>query len=94
MMTDFEELRAEIYTIHRNENLLLRQWIKEAGVDAIMVTRDRNVWIIHTTRPGLLIGYHGELISKYKELFKQQFGYELTIKFNEIHGDCIVCGES
>lgn len=64
---------------------LLSQWATEAGVKEpllIRYDRERKKLIIYTTKPGYLIGYHGEIINKYSELLKTY----LRLKFTDADG--------
>lgn len=64
---------------------IVKQWRNESGGSyyfkhAIVVTYDAfNLYII-TDRPGLMIGYHGQIIDKYKKILEEN-GYDQQITF-------------
>ena len=50
---------------------VIKKWKDEAGIkEPILFEYDyaKNKLVIHTTKPGLFIGYKGELIKKYESL--------------------------
>lgn len=64
---------------------LLSQWVTEAGIKEpllIRYDRKRKKLVIYTTKPGFLIGNHGEIINKYSELLKPY----LRLKFTDTDG--------
>ena len=63
---------------------IVEQWVKEAGgryyfKHAVVCHCDGEDLYIITDKPGLLIGYHGELINKYTEILKDN-GYTQNIR--------------
>ena len=68
----------------------LRKWVKEklyqAGISRIEIERPGNKvrLIIHTARPGIVIGRKGVEIEKLREDLKRKFQREFTIEVNEI----------
>ena len=54
---------------------IINDWRKEAGVkDPIMIKKDHQnkKLYIYTTKPGYLIGYHGQMINKYRSLLSKK----------------------
>lgn len=52
---------------------IITTWKKEAGVTTPVLykfDRKKKKIIIYSTRPGLMIGYHGQLVDKYKKLIQ------------------------
>lgn len=73
----------------------MSKWKKEASVNTPVMwkfDKENNKMRIYTTRPGLLIGYHGELAEKYHKLLKELAPdnecIQKGIEFIEIN-DCI-----
>ena len=66
---------------------IICEWKSEAQIDtAIMVSRypeNSEVLKIMTTRPGVMIGYKGELINKYREKLRIEFPDIKEIQFIE-----------
>ena len=68
----------------------LRKWVKEqlyqAGISRIEIERPGNKvrLIIHTARPGIIIGRKGVEIEKLREDLKRKFQREFTIEVNEV----------
>lgn len=66
---------------------ILKEWKDEAGVKGIILigafpTTRKNL-IICTDKPGLMTGYHGELIEKYGKKIKENFPSIKCIEFVE-----------
>ena len=66
---------------------LIKQWKDEAGVDGIVLVgmhyyKDGKLKIC-TNRPGLMIGYKGELVYKYTELLNKADKYIKGVEFVE-----------
>ena len=71
---------------------IIKQWRKEAGIGAytqnscvVFHVDKKNIYII-TSYPGLMIGFHGLLADKYKEILKAE-GYNHDIEFIDVRGD-------
>lgn len=68
---------------------VLKEWKKEAGVKYPCLFKyigSENKIIIYTSRPGFFIGYHGELVDKYKKKINDILRMkkeEITINFVE-----------
>lgn len=68
---------------------IIEQWQKEAGVrlrsetTVFHIDSVTNTLYILTQYPGWYIGYHGELINKYKTIFREE-NYYYDIKFIEL----------
>ena len=76
-------IREEMYSSLRK---IFNAWMQEAGVRSIQVdvNYDNNiVYTIYTDRPGLMIGYKGSLIDKYKKALQEQHYRTVEIKFVE-----------
>lgn len=63
---------------------IVEQWVNEIGTSyfrhAVVVhVEDENIYII-TDKPGLMIGYHGSLVDKYRGILKEN-GYKQQIEF-------------
>ena len=63
---------------------IVEQWVNEIGSQyfrhAVVIHIDgENIYII-TDKPGLMIGYHGALVNKYREILKDN-GYTQQIEF-------------
>lgn len=68
----------------------MSKWKTEAHVDKSIMwkfNRDRTKMYVYTTKPGYMIGYHGSLIEKYRNLLKEN-GFEIEIEFVECN-DCV-----
>ena len=76
---------------------IIRQWREEAGINrvgysvpghsrCILAHYDATDIYIITSYPGLMIGYHGELINKYREILRDE-GFLQEINILEIYGD-------
>ncbi len=66
---------------------LIKQWKDEAGVTGVVQVgmhyyKDGKLKIC-TSRPGLMIGYRGELVAKYKEKLNKIDRYIKEIEFVE-----------
>ena len=67
---------------------IMSKWKTEAHVGKpIMWKRDKTKMYVYTTKPGYMIGYHGSLIEKYRNLLKEN-GFEIEIEFVECE-DCV-----
>ena len=66
---------------------IMEKWKREAGiaswVETIAIHCSEHTLFIVTQRPGLFIGYHGQLIEKYHSILKEN-GYDVTIQFVDI----------
>jgi small subunit ribosomal protein S3 len=68
----------------------IRKWVKktlfQAGISRIEIERPGNKvrLIIHTARPGIVIGRKGVEIEKLREDLKREFQRDFTIEVNEI----------
>lgn len=84
--TDFQKFRAEINAWARNrEREFLEDWCAEAGLKE-PIAYDfmyHKGFTIYTNHPGILIGKAGNLISKYRNRLKEEFGTD-GIKLIEI----------
>lgn len=68
---------------------ILSEWKKECKIsEGIAAHLDGNNLYIVTRFPGVMIGYHGTTIEKYKEIFQNQ-GYDINIQFIDIF-----CGDA
>ena len=64
---------------------IVKQWKKEAHVeDPLLIKYDynRKKMIIYTTRPGLLVGFHGNIIDKYSKPLNEK----LMLRFTDANG--------
>ncbi len=63
---------------------IVREWKSESGIkrydDPTVIHQHEGKLFIITKQPGLFIGYHGNLINKYREVFRNH-GYEFEIQF-------------
>ena len=69
---------------------IMSKWKTESRVDKSIMwkfNRDRTKMYVYTTKPGYMIGYHGSLIEKYRNLLKEN-GFEIEIEFVECE-DCV-----
>ena len=60
---------------------ILGQWKKEAHVEEPLIIKydyKRRKMIIYTTKPGYLVGFHGNTINKYSELLKEKLRFRFT----------------
>ena len=71
--------------MHTDIQHIVALWRQDAGArftnPTIIHVDDDDLWII-TDRPGLMIGRHGYLVDRYKEILKDN-GYNLRIRFVE-----------
>lgn len=61
--------------------VILKQWQKEAHAETPLLIKydyKRKKMIIYTTRPGLLIGFHGSIIDKYSKLLNEKLMLHFT----------------
>lgn len=67
---------------------ILKSWCKDCNISNIAYEfRIYNkTLIIHTTSPGIMIGYKGKIIKKYKRMLFEEYGEEFTIEFKEVRG--------
>ena len=67
---------------------ILREWKVESGVTHLMLYRLKNgVLTIYTDRPGQLIGFRGELISRFEEKLKARpFPKVTEVRLEETDG--------
>lgn len=70
---------------------VIQQWKDEAGVNEPIRFRytftfeDKVLITIYCSRPGLMIGYKGQLIDKYRQLIQSDFiCHEIEIRFEEV----------
>lgn len=71
--------------MHTDIQRIIELWKQDAGLritqPVIIHVDDDDLWII-TDRPGWMIGVHGDLADRYKEILKAN-GYNLRIRFVE-----------
>lgn len=74
--------------VGRGVEKLLREWRMEAKNNHLCLYKgEGDTLIIYTDRPGYMIGYHGELIQKYREkILEASFGTLKNITFVETYG--------
>lgn len=68
---------------------IIREWKNECCiVEPILFNYDYriNKLNIYTNRAGILIGYHGEIIDRYRPMLQQLLIYMKEIKFIETSG--------
>ena len=67
---------------------ILHEWKTESGVTHLMLYRLKNgVLTIYTDRPGPLIGFRGELISRFEEKLKARSFPKVTeVRLEETDG--------
>ncbi|MGE4506925.1 MAG: 30S ribosomal protein S3 [Desulfovibrionaceae bacterium] len=81
---------AKSYPEFVYEDDKIRKWVKktlfQAGISRIEIERPGNKvrLIIHTARPGIVIGRKGVEIEKLREDLKREFQRDFTIEVNEI----------
>ena len=64
---------------------IVKQWKKEAHVEEPLLIKydyNRQKMIIYTTRPGRLVGFHGNIIDKYSKLLNEK----LMLHFTTVDG--------
>lgn len=64
---------------------IVKQWKKEAHVEEPLLIKydyNRKKMIIYTTRPGWLVGFHGNIIDKYSKLLNEK----LILRFTTADG--------
>lgn len=74
--------------IRKTDRKLIEDWCKDCGVTTPVgysVDYSNSVLTIYTDRPGWLIGYCGEKVSKFREAWKQEHYREYEVKFVEVH---------
>lgn len=73
--------------MHKELSKLIKEWKDEAGVKSIILIgaypTARHKLKICTDRPGLMIGFHGKLINKYKNKIQEKFPNIEEIEFIE-----------
>ena len=71
---------------------IMQKWKAEAGIKGPILYKtiplkggeyDERELIITSTRVGLLIGYHGKLVEKYKKIMMQLVPYIKKVSFEE-----------
>ena len=65
---------------------IIRRWRKEAGIKQTLyynIDFDKRIITIFTHRPGILIGYHGKLVTKYQKELNEKFGKDWSFEFKE-----------
>lgn len=71
--------------MHTDIQRIIELWKQDAGLKyrnpVVIHIDDKKLWVI-TERPGLMIGLHGNLVDRYKEILKDN-GYNLRIRFVE-----------
>lgn len=71
--------------MHTDIQRIIELWKQDAGLKyrnpVVIHIDDKNLWVI-TERPGWMIGRHGDLVDRYKEILKEN-GYNLRIRFVE-----------
>ena len=66
---------------------IIRQWKQECGITHTILFRyNHNVLKICTDRPGIMIGFHGNTVDKYTEIFKSYDKNFEKIEFIETDG--------
>lgn len=66
---------------------ILKKWKKESkykGPIMFKIDRDRNTLVIFVSRPGILIGYHGEYSFKYIEKIKEKIPRINDVELKEV----------
>lgn len=78
------------YYYHDYFSDIIKEWRIEAKVENPVLYKynslDKTLTIC-TARPGYMIGYHGQLIEKYKEKFSQIYKVVNEIKFVEVENE-------
>ena len=75
---------------------IIKMWAKEAGIEKSVGYRryyknEAKAIAIFTDRPGFMIGYHGELINKYKKMIESSlYMKDVKIVFEELDG-FVIC---
>jgi len=77
--------------INKTLGTVIQQWKNEAGLNEPIRFRytftleNKILIIIYCSRPGLMIGYKGQLIDKYRQLIQSNFiCHEIEIRFEEV----------
>ena len=66
---------------------IIRQWKQECGITHTVLFRyNGEVLKICTDRPGIMIGFHGNTVYKYTEIFKSYDKNFEKIEFIETNG--------
>lgn len=72
---------------------IIERWADESGVHSPIIVGVfpgyRNVLKICTDRPGLMIGHHGKIISKYHDIIKKDFDRVELVEIVETDGEII-----
>jgi ribosomal protein S3 len=70
---------------------VIKKWKNEAGVNEpirfkyTFALENKTLITIYCSRPGLMIGYKGQLIDKYRKFIQSNFiCHELEIRFEEV----------
>ena len=76
--------------INKTLGMVIKQWKNEAGLNDEPIRfrytfEDKILITIYCARPGLMIGYKGRLIDKYRQLIQSNFTYhEIEIRFEGV----------
>ena len=76
-----------IEELRKADNKLIEDWCKDCGVTTPVgydIDYSNSVLTIYTDKPGWLIGYRGEKIFKFREVWNQEHYREYEIKFVEV----------
>ena len=66
---------------------VMRQWKNECQITHMILFRySRNVLTVCTDKPGIMIGYRGDTVYKYTEIFKSKDKHFERIDFIETDG--------
>lgn len=78
--------------IRKKERKIIEKWLEEIGCYE-MVGHSRKAWNREITlvskHPGMLIGKSGKNIEILKEMLREEFGGNYSVKFVEVWGDFI-----
>lgn len=83
----WEDMRNEIHNWAVNrERKFLEDWCAETGLkEPVAYNYEYHKgFTIYTNHPGILIGKAGNLVNKYRDRLKKEFGKDNDIKFVEI----------
>ncbi len=90
---EYEIMRGEILAYARKRNrIVLESFCQEIGYDEPIGYYNQlsnHTMTIYATRPGCIIGKAGKNVELLKTRLKEEFGYDYTIKFEEVRGDFI-----
>ena len=72
---------------------IMKQWKQEAKVDTPILTEydyKRQKFVIYTTKPGYLIGFHGKTYYKYRDLLNDKLRSHLSIHDKDADEDKLI----